>query len=50
MPANPLSAPDHAEIRAGIESGESDACINRGLDWHRCAIGLEIARNGGRPV
>lgn len=48
MPANPLSAFEREEIRAGIESGLRDHEIAALLGRHRCTINAEINRNGGR--
>ena len=43
-----LSVDDRAQILLGIAQGCPDAGIARRLGRHRCSIGREIARNGGR--
>lgn len=45
-----LSIDDRERIWLGVNAGESDAEIGRCIGRHRCTVGREIDRNGGREA
>lgn len=50
MPADPMTAHDREEIRAGIERQESLTAIAKRIGRDRTAVSREVNRNGGREV
>jgi len=45
-----LTVEEREQIWFGITAGESDAVIGRRIRRHRCTVGREISRNGGRET